>query len=43
MTYYELSGGGAVFAAGSITFLTALFLDETCAQITRNVLQRFLK
>jgi hypothetical protein len=43
MTYYELPGGGAVFAAGSITFPTALFLDETCAHITRNVLQRFLK
>ncbi|PYV39775.1 MAG: N,N-dimethylformamidase, partial [Acidobacteria bacterium] len=43
MTYYELPGGGAVFAAGSITFPTALFLDEPCSRITRNVLERFLK
>jgi N,N-dimethylformamidase len=43
MTYYELSNGGAVFSVGSITFPTALLLDEPCSRITSNVLRRFLR
>ena len=31
MTYYELPSGGAVFSVGSITFPTALLLDEPCS------------
>jgi hypothetical protein len=42
MTYYELPNGGAVFSVGSITFATALFLDDPCARITANVLRKFL-
>jgi N,N-dimethylformamidase beta subunit-like, C-terminal len=42
MTYYELSNGGAVFSVGSITFPTALFLDQPCSRITSNVLKKFL-
>jgi hypothetical protein len=43
MTYFELPGGGAVFSAGSITFPTALLLDEPSALITGNVLRSFLE
>jgi hypothetical protein len=35
-------GGGAVFSAGSITWVSALFTDTSLAAITRNVLRRFL-
>ena len=42
MTYYELPRGGAVFSVGSITFPTALFLDQPCSRITSNVLKKFL-
>ena len=43
MTCYELPGGGAVFSAGSITFPTALLVDEPCARIAQNVLRRYLR
>jgi hypothetical protein len=41
MTIYELAGGGAVFAAGSITWPASILVDEAVSQITANVLRRF--
>jgi hypothetical protein len=35
------SGKGAVFSAGSITWVSALFPDERVSRITRNVLNHF--
>ena len=43
LVYFETRSGGAVFSAGSITYPTALLCDEPTAQITRNVLDRFLR
>jgi hypothetical protein len=42
LIYYETASGGAVFSAGSITYPTALLCDPPTAQITANVLERFL-
>jgi N,N-dimethylformamidase len=42
MTYYDLPSGGAVFAAGSITYPASLLVDEAISRITANVLSRFL-
>jgi N,N-dimethylformamidase len=42
MVFFDTPKGGAVFSVGSITFPSALFTDEACATITRNVLRRFL-
>ena len=42
MTCYELANGGKVFAAGSITYVSALLIDERVSRITANVLSRFL-
>jgi N,N-dimethylformamidase len=41
MTYYETPSGGAVFSAGSITWPSAILVDEHVSQITANVLARF--
>jgi N,N-dimethylformamidase len=44
MTYTELPGGGAVFAAGSITFCGSLShnrYDNSVSRILRNVVDRF--
>lgn len=44
MTYVERPGGGAVFAAGSITFCGSLSHDRhdnDVSRILRNVLDRF--
>ncbi|MBD0327135.1 MAG: carboxypeptidase regulatory-like domain-containing protein, partial [Pyrinomonadaceae bacterium] len=35
-------GAGAVFSAGSITWVSALFTDSAVSRITRNVAERFL-
>ena len=40
---YHESGRGAVFSAGSITWVSALFTDPHISRITSNVLNRFLK
>jgi len=40
---HEPGKGGAVFSVGSITWISALFPDESVARITRNVLMRFLE
>jgi hypothetical protein len=37
----ELPGGGAVFSAGSITWISALLVDEHISRITSTVLNRF--
>jgi hypothetical protein len=42
LVYHERPGGGAVFSAGSITWIPALFPDPHVARITRNVLDHFL-
>jgi hypothetical protein len=43
MALYHTSSGGAVFAAGSINFVTALPIDEVLGTVLRNVLTRFLQ
>jgi hypothetical protein len=42
LVHFE-SGAGAVFSAGSITWVSALFPDAHVSRITRNVLERFLQ
>ncbi len=42
IVYHETASGGAVFSAGSITWVSALLVDEHVSRITRNVLDRFL-
>jgi hypothetical protein len=39
---YETKSGGAVFAAGSIAWTSAILIDEAVSQITSNVLRRHL-
>jgi hypothetical protein len=41
MTIHETASGGAVFAAGSITWPASILVDEAVSQITANVLRRF--
>jgi len=41
VVYHEPAGGGAVFSVGSITWVSALLVDDHVSQITRNVLDRF--
>lgn len=44
LAYYEAErGGGAVFAAGSITWTSAVLVDDHVSRITSNVLHRFLE
>jgi hypothetical protein len=43
LCYFETSTGGAVFAAGSITYASALLCDLLTSAITRNVLDRFCR
>ena len=42
MAYYNTVSGGEVFAAGSITWVSSILVDEKVSQITANVLARFL-
>lgn len=42
VVFHERQRGGAVFSAGSITWVSALFTDPIIAGVTRNVLTRFL-
>ena len=42
LTCYETSSGGAVFAAGSIAWPSAILVDECVSRITANVLMKFL-
>lgn len=43
MACYELPDGGAAFAAGSITYVSALLVDGGVSRITSNVIRRFLR
>jgi N,N-dimethylformamidase len=40
--FHETERGGAVFSAGSITWVAGLFPDPHISKITRNVVVRFL-
>lgn len=40
---FETPSGGQVFSAGSITYPTALLVDEPTSKITKNVLDRFAR
>jgi hypothetical protein len=42
LAYYETTGHGAVFSAGSIAWPSAILVDDCVSQITANVLRRFL-
>jgi N,N-dimethylformamidase len=39
ITFFETASGGAVFSVGSITWVSALFTDESVSTVTRNVLK----
>ncbi len=41
LTIYETANGGAVFAAGSIAWPSAILVDDHVSRITANVLERF--
>jgi len=44
LSYHEAeTGGGAVFAAGSITWTSSVLVDRQVSRITSNVLNRFLE
>jgi hypothetical protein len=43
MVTYTTPSGGAVFAVGSITWVSSILVDPAVSQITANVLTRFLK
>lgn len=43
VVHFETAGGGEVFAAGSITWSTAVPVDDAVAAVTRNVLDRLLR
>jgi hypothetical protein len=43
MVTFDTPSGGSVFSVGSITYPSALFTDEPCSIITRNVLRKFLE
>jgi len=42
MAIHETASGGAVFAAGSICYVSSLLVDRVVSGITANVLRRFL-
>ena len=42
MAYYQTASGGEVFAVGSISYVSSLFVDSNVSRITANVLSRFL-
>jgi len=42
LTCYVTPSGGAVFAAGSIAWPSAILVDECVSRITANVIERFL-
>ena len=41
MTVFETPSGGAVFATGSICYVSSLLVDDAVSRITANVLRRF--
>lgn len=42
LAYFETDSGGAVFSAGSITYVPSLLVDAPLSKITANVITRFL-
>lgn len=42
MVYYETDRGGAVFSAGSITYVSSILVDRHLSRITANVIERWL-
>lgn len=42
VSYFDTASGGSVFAAASITWTTAILVDDTVSRITANVIDRFL-
>lgn len=42
IVHYETRSGGAVFSAGSITYVSSLLVDSHISRITANVLSRYL-
>jgi len=42
MVMIERENSGAVFSVGSITWVSALLVDDAVSTITRNVIRRFL-
>jgi hypothetical protein len=42
MVCYQTDSGGAVFSAGSITYVPCLLVDDAISRITSNVLKRYL-
>jgi len=43
MIYFDTPSGGAVFSAGSISYVACLPIDEQISKITKNVIERLLK
>ncbi|HEY0983029.1 N,N-dimethylformamidase beta subunit family domain-containing protein [Schlesneria sp.] len=43
MVNFETSNGGSVFSVGSISWVSSLPVDEHVAQITENVIRRFIE
>lgn len=43
MVCFETAGGGAVFSAGSISYVHSLLVDEPLSRLTANVVARFLE
>ena len=43
MIYYETDSRGAVFSAGSITYVSSVLVDEAISRVTSNVIRRFLE
>jgi hypothetical protein len=43
LSCFETSSGGAVFAAGSVTWPSSILVDDAVSQITANVLLRYLE
>jgi hypothetical protein len=43
MVYHNTVSGGEVFSAGSISYPSALPVDDSISRITANVLDRFLR
>ena len=42
MVAFDTPGGGAIFAAGSICYISSLLVDDVVSQITANVARRFV-
>ena len=42
MIYFDTPGGGAVFSAGSINYVSSLPVDEHISRVTKNVIEKML-